>query len=89
MTVSIGIKEERNPHEKLFFLSGILLLMICTLCEAQSETIIKLKTETGTIEGSLLAPNGKEKGPAALIIAGSGPVDRDGNLPGMTKRLPN
>ncbi|WP_419658693.1 uncharacterized protein Dvar_75320 [Desulfosarcina variabilis str. Montpellier] len=72
-----------------FFLSGILLLMICTLCEAQSETIIKLKTETGTIEGSLLAPNGKEKGPAALIIAGSGPVDRDGNLPGMTKRLPN
>lgn len=69
---------------KRILLSAILLSMICTLCEAQSETIVKLKTETGTIEGSLLVPSGKEKGPAALIIAGSGPTDRDGNNPAMT-----
>ena len=65
-------------------LTIILLSMICTLCEAQTETIVKLETETGTIEGALLVPGGKEKGPCALIVAGSGPVDRDGNLPGMT-----
>lgn len=43
-------------------------------------TPIELKTATGTIYGTLLTPiNTKGKLPVALIIAGSGPTDRDGN----------
>ena len=48
-----------------------------------SETIVTLETNAGIIEGSLLVPNGALKTPVALIIAGSGPTDRDGNNPMM------
>ena len=41
---------------------------------------IELKTSTGTIYGTLMTPSSvKGKIPVALIIAGSGPTDRDGN----------
>lgn len=41
---------------------------------------IILKTATGEIFGTLTLPtNNNKKGPVALIIAGSGPTDRDGN----------
>ena len=35
----------------------------------------------GDLKGTLLRPEGGAKGPAVLIIAGSGPTDRDGNSP--------
>ncbi|MGH8280240.1 MAG: alpha/beta hydrolase [Gammaproteobacteria bacterium] len=38
-----------------------------------------LKTTTGTLYGSLELPTGTGPFPVALIIAGSGPTDRDGN----------
>lgn len=41
---------------------------------------VSLATSNGTLFGSLLLPAGKEKMPVALIIAGSGPVDRNGNV---------
>lgn len=50
-----------------------------------SEEAVQLVTETGIIHGTLLLPEG-EKPPVALIIAGSGASDRDGNAspgPGM------
>jgi pimeloyl-ACP methyl ester carboxylesterase len=50
----------------------------------QIETVFTLKTETGNLEGSLLIPETKERIPIALIIAGSGPTDRNGNNPMMT-----
>lgn len=40
-----------------------------------------LKTLTGAIKGSIMYPKSSGKVPVALIIAGSGPVDRDGNAP--------
>jgi fermentation-respiration switch protein FrsA (DUF1100 family) len=47
-------------------------------------TPITLKTPTGDIQGSLLLPaNVPAKCPVVLIIAGSGPTDRDGNNPGI------
>jgi len=49
------------------------------LLAGQSETIVKLETKTGTLEGSLIIPNEKRSVPVALIISGSGPTDRDGN----------
>ena len=42
---------------------------------------VELATPTGTIRGSLRTPPGTTKGPVALIIADSGPKDRDGNQP--------
>ena len=49
-----------------------------------SSTSIELQTSSGTIYGTLLVPtNINTKIPVALIIAGSGPTDRDGNNPVM------
>lgn len=45
----------------------------------------------GPLRGTMLAPSGGAHGPAILILAGSGPTDRDGNNPlgvkGATYRL--
>ncbi|MCE9620632.1 MAG: lysophospholipase [Planctomycetes bacterium] len=46
---------------------------------APKEEPFKLDTDTGVIRGSLLMPGGTGPFPVALIIAGSGPTDRDGN----------
>ena len=42
---------------------------------------MELKTPTGTIHGSLRAPQAVARGPVVLLVAGSGPTDRDGNQP--------
>ncbi len=47
------------------------------------EKSITLKTKSGNIEGTLLIPDNLSNIPVALIIAGSGPTDRDGNNPMM------
>ncbi|WP_228237460.1 alpha/beta hydrolase [Allomuricauda sp. M10] len=65
----------------------ILLLFILAgfyLGYSQSkEQAITLKTASGIIEGSMLIPSTPENPPVVLIIAGSGPTDRDGNNPFM------
>ncbi|MBC3540212.1 alpha/beta hydrolase [Rufibacter sediminis] len=43
----------------------------------------ELKTEKGTLKGTLLLPATKGKVPVVLLISGSGPTDRDGNNPVM------
>lgn len=48
------------------------------------ESPAKLVTKTGTIFGTLTTPKNFKKGPVALIIAGSGPTDRNCNNPSMT-----
>ncbi len=45
---------------------------------------IILETATGQIKGTLLVPISTKKMPVVLIIAGSGPTDRNGNNPMMT-----
>ena len=42
---------------------------------------LTLKTPTGDIAGSLVVRPGTAQHPVVLIIAGSGPTDRDGNSP--------
>jgi uncharacterized protein len=49
-----------------------------------SETPIQLKTETGAIKGTLLLPANGKASQVVLIIAGSGPTDRNGNNAFMT-----
>lgn len=53
---------------------------VCSLSIA-SELAIDLDSPTGTIKGTLTTPSGGLKPPVVLIIAGSGPTDRDGNAP--------
>jgi len=48
-----------------------------------TETEIILKTGNGLIYGTLTIPEKPRRMPVALIIAGSGPTDRDGNNPVM------
>ncbi|HEX9959593.1 MAG TPA: alpha/beta hydrolase [Pyrinomonadaceae bacterium] len=45
------------------------------------EEAVKLETLSGNLYGTLLLPRSKRKMPVVLLIAGSGPTDRDGNSP--------
>jgi alpha/beta superfamily hydrolase len=47
------------------------------------ETSITLETATGNLFGTLTTPINFVKGPIVIIIAGSGPTDRNGNNPMM------
>ena len=66
-------------------LAALLLLLCASLAQAASPTVlqrpISLDTDQGTLHGSLLLPRGDTPPPVVLIIAGSGPTDRDGNNP--------
>ena len=67
-----------------FYVSLILCLIFSLNTKAQNEIAeIVLTTENGKIYGTLLTPDTKETVPIVLIIAGSGPTDRDGNNPMM------
>ena len=55
-----------------------------------AETPITLDTPTGQLAGTLELPAGADKPRVALLIAGSGPTDRDGNssmIPGRNDSL--
>ncbi len=66
----------------------LLLLIISQSLSAQvqtgsnfTESEITLKTATGEIYGTLTTPVNAKESPVVLIIAGSGPTDRDCNSP--------
>ena len=46
-------------------------------------TTLAVSSQGGAISGTLLVPDAKEPMPVVLLIAGSGPTDRDGNNPMM------
>ena len=50
---------------------------------AQTEKTVVLKTATGDLDGTLMQPELNTTNTVSLIIAGSGPTDRDGNNPAM------
>lgn len=50
---------------------------------------VELPTAWGKLAGTLLLPEGEGPWPAALLIAGSGPTDRDGNTPLLPAPLDN
>ncbi|MFL5752402.1 MAG: alpha/beta hydrolase [Bacteroidia bacterium] len=61
------------------FLRLILVFLFSLgILRAQEQTVV-LKTKNGDISGSLLLPAAKAKVPLVIIIAGSGPTDRNGN----------
>ena len=59
----------------------IAAVLAAALATPPAETPIDLTTPTGIIHGTLVLPSGDGKVPVVLIIAGSGPTERDGNNP--------
>ena len=68
--------------KKIYFILMISIISCADLC-AQTEKTVTLKTATGDLEGTLMLPDQNTSNTIALIIAGSGPTDRDGNNPAM------
>ncbi|WP_455921559.1 alpha/beta hydrolase family protein [Pseudomonas putida] len=65
-------------------LVALLAFFVCPLLQAApvvSQRPIDLDTGTGVLHGSLLMPVSDKPVPMVLIIAGSGPTDRNGNNP--------
>jgi hypothetical protein len=74
--------------KRFSFIIALNILSICLFAEVKkdsvfSESEVILKTSTGEIYGTLAIPNNVKTSPVVLIIAGSGPTDRDGNSPIM------
>lgn len=67
---------------KMIKLTIYLLAIMATSLVSASETKLILKTSSGDIYGILNTPEITRQIPVALIISGSGSVDRDGNSPG-------
>lgn len=72
-------------------LCSLLLLIGAIASQTRAaETPITLDTPTGQLAGTLELPAGADKPRVALLIAGSGPTDRDGNssmIPGRNDSL--
>jgi pimeloyl-ACP methyl ester carboxylesterase len=64
-----------------FYISGLSLVVLFFGSRALSGEPVDLKTDSGVIKGTLEIPNTPEPWPVVLIIAGSGPTNRDGNGP--------
>lgn len=65
----------------LVLTSGAIAASVLPLCAYAAESNIALKTATGTLAGTLSLPAKGSAIPVVLLIAGSGPTDRDGNSP--------
>ena len=61
----------------LFFILSTCLATTSILAQAEETAV--LKTDSGSLFGTLLKPQNNQKSPVVLLIAGSGPTDRDGN----------
>ncbi len=70
---------------KYFLLSVFMaaLLPRFAMNEECTDTEVTLERAPGHLAGTLLIPNSNQPVPVVLIIAGSGPTDRNGNQPGM------
>ena len=68
--------------KKLSFI--VVLFALSIILVARESTEVSLTTATGEIKGTLLIPETVNKPTVVLIIAGSGPTDRNGNNPMMT-----
>ncbi len=72
--------------KSVFLIIGLTIQFICLFAQSKNESAfleseIKLKTTTGDIFGTITVPNHIKKTPVVLIIAGSGPTDRNCNSP--------
>ncbi len=66
-----------------FFIAGWFLVLTASAQLLMKEEPATLKTSVGDIYGTLKVSDSKNPVPVAIIIAGSGPTDRDCNQPNM------
>ena len=71
------------------FTSVLCVALLGSTAFAASEEPVKLATPTGTLYGTLNAPAAPARVPVVLLIAGSGPTDRDGNSAGIAGKNNN
>jgi uncharacterized protein len=69
----------RITSSAFMILLAIAPAVIAAPSDVPSQLPVTLKTAAGILHGTLELPAGKGRFPVALIIAGSGPTDRDGN----------
>lgn len=76
------------------FLLSASVMLVCALGHTQmnipSSTTVSVSVYGGRLYGTLLQPDNTKERPVVLIIAGSGPTDRNGNstmLPGKNNSL--
>lgn len=63
-------------------LLGALFLAAASVAQAAPvETFVEIPGGPAPLKGTMLAPGEGPRGPVVLILAGSGPTDRDGNNP--------
>lgn len=60
-------------------MTPVLLIAALVLAAESKSEAVELKTDTGTLYGTLDLPSGDGPWPVVLLHAGSGPTDRDGN----------
>ncbi len=63
-------------------LVAVLILIVSPLAEADSRDV-EIDTDLGTLAGTLIVPASDKPRALVLLIAGSGPTDRDGNTRGL------
>ena len=68
---------------KMNYLITMVLIVLSTNLFSQTERAVLLKTGTGDLEGTMMVPVPNHLNTVALLIAGSGPTDRDGNNSGL------
>lgn len=68
-----------SPPRRFHVIISTAVLALLGLNAWGTEQRAQLKTTTGTLHGTLDLPNGTSPCPVVVIIAGSGPTDRDGN----------
>lgn len=80
------IQNMMSDVKRSIIISGILLTNTFFTLATQNQLLlpnkeetVTLKTTTGELYGTLMLPLGPQKVPVALIVAGSGPTDRNGN----------
>lgn len=68
---------------RLPILAALVLAAAPLAAQAPAEEAVRLATPTGVLHGTLTLPTTAGPHPVALIISGSGPTDRNGNIAGM------
>jgi uncharacterized protein len=86
VVVSKCLTQNTFHMKRLLFISALNILSLCLFAQVVNDTLfteseIVLKTSTGEIYGTLSIPNNVNVSPIVLIIAGSGPTDRNCNSP--------
>ncbi|OCW96213.1 alpha/beta hydrolase [Alishewanella sp. HH-ZS] len=69
---------------KLIFMQIFLLCLAKVQIAFAESHSVSIMHDNNVINGTMYIPEGYSSGIIALIISGSGPVDRDGNVPGLT-----